>query len=179
MRRDGTRSRSDIVCGVQAALREVKRGETGLSLLCRWIWMHKRVKESETERKKKYWMMCIFNSVFWDSSDQPCIKTHLRFQYTHPFVCYPSINQFLSSSPHHPSIIRLLPHGSFPADCTVPACGANISHYGVCNVGITPLCLVLSAPTRQLLSTDGTSSLQPPPLGVLLYESQITLAGLQ
>lgn len=167
------------MCGVQAALREVKRGETGLSLLCRWVWMHKRVKESETERKKKYWMMCIFNSVFWDSSDQPCIKTHLRFQYTHPFVCYPSINQFLSSSPHHPSIIRLLPHGSFPADCTVPACGANISHYGVYNVGITPLCLVLSAPTRQLLSTDGTSSLQPPPLGVLLYESQITLAGLQ
>lgn len=53
MRKDASFPRSDIVCGVQAALREVRRGQTGLSLLCHWVWMHKKAKESETEKKKK------------------------------------------------------------------------------------------------------------------------------
>lgn len=166
-----------LLCG-ETALSQGQILWAGFRLLCeRWdkvkpafhcsatgsgcIKGRKRVKRRE--KRERCGMVCIFNTVLWDSSDQPCIKTHVRFQYTHPFVCDPSIRSSLHHLIIHPLFGSCL-MGLSPADHTVPACGANISHYGACNVGITPLCSVLSAPTRQLLSTDGTSSLQPAPI---------------
>lgn len=178
MQRDGTSPRLDIVCGVQAALREVRLGQTGLSLLWHWVWMHKRVKKSETERRERErcWMMCI--SCGTQVTSHALKLTQISSTHIHSCAIHSSIRSSLHHLIIHPIFgSRLM--GLSPADRTFPGCGANISHYGACNVGITPLFSMLSAPTWQLHSTDGTSSLKPPPLGLLLYESQITFAGLQ
>lgn len=142
--------------------------------------LHKRVKESETEKKKISAGWCAFLTLSCGTQVTSHALKHTYASSTRIHSC--AIHPSIRSSLHHliiPPLFGSYLTGLSPADCTVPACGANISHYGACNVGITPLCSVLSAPTRQLLSTDGTSSLQPPPLGLLLYESQITFAGLQ
>ncbi len=99
MRRDGTIPRSDIVCGVQAALREVRRGETGLSLLFRWVWMHKRVKEREREIKKRStgWLAFLTLSCGTRVTSHALKHTYASSTRIHSCAIHPSI----SSSLHH------------------------------------------------------------------------------
>lgn len=181
MRRDGTFPRLDIVSGVQAPLREARRGQTGLSFLYHQFWMHKRAKESVTERKQEKGVGCcafLTQSCGTQVTSHALKHTQASSTRIHSCAIHPSIRSSLHHLIIHPLFGSCLT-GLSPMDRTVPACGANISHYGACNVGITPLCSVLTVPTQKLLSTDRTSSLQPPLPGLLLYESQITFAGLQ
>lgn len=119
MRRDGTFPRSVIVSGVQAALWEVRRGQTGLSLLCHWVWMHKRVKESETERIKKRgagWCAFLTLSCGTQVTSHALKHTYASSTRIHSCAIHQSVPLFITSSSIHYSApaSRVFPQRTAP-----------------------------------------------------------------
>lgn len=141
-------------------MKEVRRGQVSLSLLRHWAWTRERAKKKR-EEKKRGWCAFLTRVLRDREVTSHALKTHSTFQHTHSQAIHPSI----PTSLHHiiiPPLSALA--GLSPADRTVPARGAfvSVSHYGACNVGITPLRSVSSTPTWQPLSADRTSLLQLP-----------------